>query len=73
MSRPDPSPPKSHIATERRESLIGRIALITYGGLTFEVMVKAHKVAYGTDRWLVIPVKGHGETWVQYIEPKQPF
>ena len=73
MSRIDPSPSPTQIPTEKRQDLIGRVALITFGALTFEVTVKAHKVAYGTDRWLVTPVHGSGETWVQNIAPKRPL
>ena len=73
MSRIDPSPSVAIIPPDKRQDLIGKTARITFGALTFEVTVKAHKVAYGTDRWLVTPVTGSGETWVQNIEPKRPL
>ena len=73
MSRIDPTPSATPIPADKRHDLVGRVARITFGALTFEVTVKAHKVAYGTDRWLVTPVHGAGETWAQNIEPKRPL
>ena len=46
--------------------LIGSEALWNAGnGLTFKVIVKDFKQAYGSKRYLVTPVNGQGETWVQ--------
>ena len=46
--------------------LIGKTAQWTPGnGLAFAVVIKDIKVSYGCKRYLVAPVQGSGETWVQ--------
>jgi hypothetical protein len=60
------------IAPEKRAALVGATALVGYGALTFQVKVKQHRVAYGTDRWLVSPVSGSGEAWLQNLRPLAP-
>jgi hypothetical protein len=37
-------------------------------GLTIEVDVLDYKFSYGNDRWLVRPVAGTGQAWVQKIK-----
>ena len=37
-------------------------------GLTIKVDVLDYKFSYGSDRWLVRPVAGSGQAWVQKIE-----
>jgi hypothetical protein len=45
---------------------IGKTAQWTPGnGLSFAVTIKDVKIAYGMKRYLVQPVNGIGETWVQ--------
>jgi hypothetical protein len=50
-----------------KAKLIGKKATIELHGLTFEVEVLVYKFSYGNDRWLVRPVAGHGERWVQKL------
>jgi hypothetical protein len=69
--RIDPKPSRTPIPPDKRDALIGTTARVTYGGLTFDVIIKARKTAYGTDRWLVTPVAGQSEAWLKNIEPKQ--
>jgi len=33
-------------------------------GLVFKVSIKERKNAYGNERYLVTPVSGYGQTWV---------
>jgi hypothetical protein len=51
--------------------LIGQIATIVLGGLTVEVEVLDYKNSYGKDRWLVKPVAGAGQVWVEKISTKK--
>ena len=45
---------------------IGKRAYWTPGnGLSFAVVIKDMKTSYGCKRYLVAPVEGQGETWVQ--------
>ena len=37
-------------------------------GLTIKVDVLDYKFSYGNDRWLVRPVGGSGQAWVQKIK-----
>tara|TARA_Y100000310_G_C20376336_1_gene665920 strand:+ start:113 stop:268 length:156 start_codon:yes stop_codon:yes gene_type:complete len=41
---------------------------IIYKGLEFEVKVLKSKRAYGKKRYLITPVAGNGETWVEKIK-----
>ena len=48
------------------QQIINKEALWNAGnGLSFRVIVKDYKQAYGCKRYLVAPVNGQGETWVQ--------
>lgn len=48
------------------QQIIGKEATWNAGnGLRFQVIVKDYKQAYGCKRYLVVPVNGQGETWVQ--------
>ena len=38
---------------------------IPFGTLMVKVMVLDYKQAYGKDRWLVTPVAGDGQVWVE--------
>lgn len=42
----------------------GQAMLHTAEGLGVDVRVIDYKSAYGCDRWLVTPVEGQGEAWV---------
>lgn len=46
---------------------IGQTVTIQFAKLTFDVVVKDYKHTYGRDRWLVSPVSGSGEAWVENI------
>lgn len=50
-------------------ALVGRMARLPVGTLTFVVAVKDYKFAYGNHRWLVTPTAGTGETWTENIVP----
>lgn len=54
--------------TEAR-ALVGRMARLPVGTLTFVVAIKDYKFAYGNHRWLVTPTAGTGETWTENIVP----
>ena len=43
---------------------IDRTALLNEGGLEFPVLIKDAKISYGQARYLVAPVGGKGEVWV---------
>lgn len=40
---------------------------IVVGALTFDVVVKNVKISYGNLRFLVTPVMGRGEAWVEKV------
>lgn len=46
-------------------NVIGTIRSLLLGGLIVEVKVLDYKVSWGKERWLVSPVSGSGETWVE--------
>lgn len=47
---------------------IGTLAeLKTQWGFTITVKILDYKHSYGRDRWLVSPVSGKGEAWVENI------
>ena len=50
---------------------IDKRATTKIGDLTIEVIVRDFKQSYGNDRWLVEPVAGHGQAWVEKITPKK--
>ena len=50
---------------------VGKKAYIQVGGLTTEVVVKDVKVSYGHTRFLVTPVSGNGEQWVESVALKK--
>lgn len=57
---------RSLMTTAQAMQLIGTEANWSAGnGLSFRVVVKDYKQAYGSQRYLVSPVNGQGETWVQ--------
>ncbi len=49
-------------------SIIGKKATIRMGGLTVQVKILDYKNSYGNDRWLVTPVAGEDEVWVEQIK-----
>lgn len=44
--------------------LIGRTGTMAFGKMTVEVTIRQVKVAFGVLRYLVRPVAGHGDAWV---------
>lgn len=50
---------------------IGKEANISLGGLVVTVIIQDYKNSYGKDRWLVTPVSGSGEIWVESIKLKE--
>ena len=46
---------------------LNKIATICVGGLVVRVNVLDHKQAWGKERWLVEPVEGAGQIWVEAI------
>ncbi len=51
--------------------LIGEVAIIQCGPFAVEVRVLDHKFSYGHDRYLVTPVAGSGQAWVEKMTPKE--
>jgi len=43
-------------------------ALRTMWGFHINVEIKDYKNSYGRDRWLVEPLSGVGEAWVENVE-----
>lgn len=51
-----------------QEKTAGKIGIITFKGLFFEVVILDVVNKYGRDRYLVEPVAGKGKVWVQNIQ-----
>lgn len=47
---------------------VGKKGIIVSNGLTFNVKILDYKTAYGKERWLVTPVSGAGQVWVQSVD-----
>ena len=52
---------------QEQSKIIGKEAMIETNGLRLKVLVKDHKQSYGKDRWLVTPVAGSGNIWVERL------
>ena len=50
------------------EKYVGKDARIFVGGLTVDVEVKDVKVSYGKERYLVSPLSGIGQVWVESLK-----
>ncbi len=48
-------------------ALIGKVREIDVNGLAVDVMVNDVKQAYGRTRYLVSPVAGRGQVWVERL------
>ena len=68
MTHIAPKPPQSKTPPHLAASFIGKTGHVTYNGLTFEVIVKDTKTAYGHARFLVTPVSGSGSVWVANLD-----
>ena len=53
--------------TEQAKKL-GRIVELELNGLTVQAKVLDFKLSYGRERWLVTPVAGSGEVWVEKVK-----
>lgn len=49
---------------------VGKNATIALGGLEVEVKIKEVKMMYGKNQYLVSPLKGTGEKWVNSVKLK---
>lgn len=49
------------------ETYVGKKATVDMGGLTVEVKIVDVKKSYGRDRYLITPVAGKGEVWVEKV------
>lgn len=50
--------------------VIGTTRSILINGLTIDVEVLDYKCSWGKDRWLVTPISGQGEIWVESFDSK---
>ena len=46
---------------------IGKQGWIEFGKLMVDVKILDYKRSYGRDRWLVTPVSGSGQVWVENV------
>ena len=44
--------------------MVGKTGQVRENGLVFDVQIKDVKQAYGVLRYLVTPVRGYGQTWM---------
>jgi hypothetical protein len=63
-----PKTPRLKLTPTAARETVGGTGTVTFNGLTFKVRILAAKCAYGTARYLVTPVSGHGQTWVANLE-----
>lgn len=47
---------------------IGKQGALEVGGLVVTVKILDYKRSYGRDRWLVTPVSGSGQVWVENVK-----
>lgn len=50
-----------------QEQNIGKEAIVFAGGMRVMVKVLDFKQSYGRERWLITPISGSGEVWVENI------
>lgn len=50
---------------------IDKEATVFNGGLTIDVIIKDVKVTWGRERYLICPVAGKGEVWVESVNLKE--
>lgn len=46
---------------------IGKQGAIEVGGLVVTVKIVDYKRSYGRDRWLVTPISGSGQVWIEKV------
>lgn len=50
------------------EKYVGKKGAVFLGGLSVQVTIKDVKTSYGRDRFLITPVTGSGEVWVESVK-----
>lgn len=58
------------MSIKEKIKLIGTVKTVLIKGLTVDVEVLDYKNSWGKDRWLVTPVAGQGETWIEEFDSK---
>jgi len=58
---------------EKIQQFVGKKGIIITGGLTVNVKILDYKRTYGKERWLVTPVSGAGQVWVQSVDLLEQF
>lgn len=53
------------MSIKEKMGVIGTTRSLLLGGLIVEVKVLDYKCSWGKDRWLVTPIAGSAETWVE--------
>ena len=53
---------------EKLEKYVGKTGTVLLGGLTVAVKIKDVKSSYGHTRYLITPVAGSREVWVEAIK-----
>lgn len=53
---------------EQITKYVGQKGIIQLGGLKVEVDILDFKMSYGRERFLVTPVSGEGEVWVESVD-----
>jgi hypothetical protein len=56
------------MTSKSKHEFIGKDAYFVIGGVRIGCTILDYKFSYGHDRWLVKPLMGGAERWVQYIE-----
>lgn len=49
------------------EKYVGKIGHVFVGGMRVGVVIKDVKVSYGKNRYLVSPIRGTGDVWVEDV------
>ncbi len=53
------------MGTKEQMQNIGKRGTTRFGNMVVQVEITDYKVSYGKERWLVTPVAGSGDTWVE--------
>lgn len=49
------------------EKYVGKKGWVRLGGLKVEIEILDYKHSYGRERWLVTPIAGADEVWVELV------
>ena len=52
---------------KENSKMIGKKATVSVGGLDVAVKILDYKFSYGRDRWLVTPIAGAREIWIESV------